>query len=152
MMEMIKKIYRLGRKMIYIGCTIATIFLAGVAVKKYFEERQYLMWIYSNAVEEVLEHCRGYNIEVAGYKKEYIQWQIMEYHDFGEGELRYSKYAVKVPVEYDTTFGHQALDITIVVYHYTPWNLESVGATPNPEIQDHIYVEDMYADLRKLFE
>ena len=151
MAEGMKNVCRIGRKLVYAGCAIATVFLIVAGVKKYWDERSFLMSLYSNAAEEVVEHCGGYNIEVGAYKKEYVNWQTMEYHDFGLGELRYSKYAVTIPVEYDSKFEHYEQEITIAVYHYTAWNEESVGAIPDPTIEDHIYVEDMFAGLRKLF-
>lgn len=152
MVEKMKRFYKGFCKVCYVSGAVAVVLWGILTVKSYVDERAFLMSLYSCAVGEFMENCEGYNIQTGAYKKEYVNEQTMEFHDFGQGELRYNKYAVTVPVEYDTTFAHHKYDITIVVYYYQPWNMESVGKTPNPEIEPHIYVEDMFADLRKLFE
>ena len=151
MKEKLKVVWNLIGKMYYFCIGIALIALAVMAFRKYWDERELFMSMYSHASEEVREHCIGYNLEIGGYRRKYVKWQTMTYRDFGSGELRYSKYAVKVPVEYDATFQHVKRDITIAVYLYKPWNVESVGQTPDPSIPDHFYVEGMFDDLRGLF-
>lgn len=151
MVEKMKRAYGVFCKMIYIITAISAVILGIVAIKRYFDDRNFHMSLYNHAVEEFLDNCNGYNIEVADYKKEYVNQQTLEYHDFGCGELRYNKYAVTVPVEYDTTFDHISMNVTIVVYHYQPWNMESVGDIPDSDIKPHIYVEDMFMDIRKIF-
>lgn len=117
----------------------------------YTHEKSFLTTMYDYAVDEVKEKYNGVsNLKIEKYKKEYVAWQTMEYHDFGAGELRYFKYAVKVPIAYDDTFGHYEQNITIIVYYYT--SEQNVSSGVDETVENHFYVQDMYENLYDIFQ
>lgn len=133
--------------MLFLVCVI---FLVGLWIRNTVSERNFCMEMYGYAVDEVREHCvNALNLKIDKYKKEYISFQTMEYQDFGDGELRYFKYAVRVPIEYDTTFNHLKRDITITVYYYT--SNQNISEGVDETVPAHFYVMDMYADWYDLF-
>lgn len=129
---------------------VAFIFLAVIWLRNTISERSFYMEMYGYAVDEVREKYVGVlNLRIDDYKEEYIRSQPMEYQDFGYGELRYFKYAVKVPVEYDTTFEHCRQDITITVYFYT--SNQNVIDGIDESVPAHFHIVDMYSELYELF-
>lgn len=130
--------------------TIGVLYLGFLWLQNYMNEKDFLSTMYSYAVEEIKEHFTGANLKVSSYKKEYVVLQTREYKDFGYGELRYAKYAVKVPVEYDSTFGHMEQDITIIVYYYT--SNQNISDGIDISVEDHFFVMDMFSDLYNLFQ
>ena len=124
---------------------LAFLYLAFLWFQNKSEEREFLTTMYDHAKEEVAEHCTGSNLEFAKFKNDYIAFQTYEYHDFGNGELRYAKYAVKVPIEYDSTFGHREQNVTIKVYYYT--SNQNISEGIDISVVDHFFIEDMFAGL-----
>ena len=129
---------------------IGVICLIGMWIRNTISERNFCMEMYGYAVDEVRESCvNALNLKIDKYKKEYISYQTMEYQDFAYGELRYFKYAVKVPVEYDTTFNHFKYDITITVYFYT--SDQNVIDGVDETVPAHFHVKNIYSELYDLF-
>lgn len=124
---------------------------AALWAKDFFAGNAVYKQMYGLAVEEVREKWTDvYNLEIDAYKEEYVAWQCEEKVDFGRGELWYQKYAVKVPVECDMTYGHVDTNITVEVYCYRKEMLH--GADVVPSIEDHCYVIDLYADWYDAFD
>ncbi len=130
---------------------VSVIILAGGWLRNNISERNFCMQMYGYAVDEVREKYEGaLNLRIGDYKKEYISSQRMEYQAIGPGELPYFKYAVKVPIEYDTTFEHCRQDITITVYFYT--SNQNVSDGIDESVPAHFIVKNMYSELYELFE
>lgn len=124
---------------------LAFLYLAFLWFQGKVEERDFYMTMYGYAKEEVAEHCGGSNLEFAKFKEDYVAFQTYEYHDFGQGKLRYAKYAIKVPVEYDSTFEHYEQTVTIKVYYYT--SNQNIIDGIDTSVEDHFIVEDMFTGI-----
>jgi len=137
----------LYRIVIIIGC----IWIGSTWIQKNSLEKEFLSTMYSYAVDEVRgKLTNASNVKIAKFTKKNVVWQTYEYCDFGFGELRYAKYAVKVPTEWDATLGHMEKDITIIVYYYT--SDQNVSDGVDESVQNHFYVVDMYNGLYNMFE
>ena len=120
---------------------VAVVLIAWLG-KKHNETDLYKQ-IYGQAVNEVTSHISGNNLKVARYRKKNVQPQSWEVHDFGAGPLRYQRFAVTVPVEYDALVGHMKIAPNINVYYYTS-NQNISGEYLNTSVKDHFYTPDIY--------
>lgn len=107
-------------------------------------ENELYSLMYQEAVKEVKYHLNASNVKVADFDEDNVVFQQWEYRDFGEGNLRYARYAVTVPVEYDSTSGHWEQEPTLNVYYYT--SDQNVSEGVDPSIEAHIYTPDMFWD------
>ena len=123
---------------------IAIIYLAFLWYQNHSAENKLYSTIYREAVKEVKHHLNASNVKVADFDKDNVVLQRWEYHDFGEGNLRYARFAVTVPVEYDSMSGHWEQEPPINVYYYTSDQIVSDGV--DPSVHDYIYTPDMFMD------
>lgn len=123
---------------------VVTIYLAFLWYQNYSSEKKLYTKIYQEAVKEVRDHLNASNVKVADYDKDNVVLQRWEYHDFGDGNLRYARFAVTVPIEYDSISGHWEQEPTINVYYYT--SDQNVSDGVDSSIPDYIYTPDMFMD------
>lgn len=108
-------------------------------------EKEFYEHIYQQAVNELLNHWGDPdNIDIADYKKEYVNMQEWDYHDFGYGNLRYGRYEVTVPIEYDDGGRRYEESPTLNVYYYT--SNQNVTDGIDTSVKDHLYTPDMFQE------
>ena len=79
-------------------------------IQSYYGQHKLYTAMYDSAVEEVEEIFDGAsNLKIGDCDKDYVVFQEYGYYDFGYGRLRYARYAVSVPTEWDTVSGQAAI-------------------------------------------
>ena len=141
-MKKIKQIANIIFMMIFWGFMLYFLFV-WIGHKK--SEREFYMEIYQLARNEVKNHWENScNLEFAEYDRDNIRIQEWDLHDFGYGNLRYGRFAVTVPFEFDDVSGHYEQESTINVYYYTSDQQVSEGI--DTSVQNHFFVPDMYEE------
>mgnify|MGYP004516640159 CR=1 FL=1 len=111
-------------------------------IQSHYSQYKLYTTMYDSAVEEVEEFLsEASNLKIGDYDKDHVVLQKFDYYDFGYGRLRYAKYAVTVPVEWDTVYGHMDEDMTIQVFYYTCNQNCSDGV--DASVPDHIHTQDI---------
>lgn len=141
----------------YVGSVCAVFLIIGlyIGAKNWIQDHygQYKLYtaIYDSAMEEEEELFYGAsNLKIGGYDKDNIVFQKFDYYDFGYGRLRYARYAVSVPTEWDAVYEHMSENVTINVFYYT--SNQNVSDGVDTSVPAHIHREDVSQELEDLFE
>lgn len=141
----------------HVGTACAIFLLIGLCIgaknwiQSHYSEHKLFTTMYDSAVEEVEELFDGAsNLEIGDYDKDNVVFREFEYYDFGYGRLRYARYAVSVPVEWDAVAEHMDESMTINVYYYT--SNQNVSDGVDESVADHIHTEDVSQQVEDLFE
>ncbi len=140
----------------HVGKACAIVLLIGLCIgaknwiQSHYGQHKLYTAMYDSAVEEVEEIFDGAsNLKIGDYDKDYVVFQEYGYYDFGYGRLRYARYAVSVPTEWDTVSGHMDESTTIQVFYYT--SDQNVSDGVNTSVPDHIHREDVSQELYDMF-
>lgn len=132
----------------HIGTVCAIFIVIGlcIGVKNWIQDHygQHKLYtdMYDSAVEEVEEIFAGAsNLKIGDYEKDNVVFQEFDYYDFGYGRLRYARYAVSVPTEWDAVYEHMNEKVTIQVFYYT--SDQNVSDGVDTSVPDHIHREDV---------
>lgn len=131
---------------------IVMIYFGIVWLQQRNEEKKFNQRIYQEAVTEVRSHLgNSDSVDIADFKNEYVNIQEWDYHDFGYGNLRYGRYEVIVPIEYDDYGNNYTENVAINVYYYT--SNQNVLEGIDTSVPDHLYTPDMFQERwDKMFE
>ncbi|MBO5484596.1 MAG: zinc-ribbon domain-containing protein [Lachnospiraceae bacterium] len=140
-----------------VGIVCAAFLLIGLCIgaknwiQSNFTQHKLYTAMYDSAVEEVEELLSdASNLEIEDYDKDNVVFQEFEYYDFGYGRLRYARYAVTVPAEWDAIAGHMDESLTIRVFYYT--SDQNVRDGVDTSVPDHIKREDVSHEYDDLIE
>ena len=86
-------------------------------------EKEYYSMIYNRAVEEILWHWGGDDLEVSDYKNGSVVLDTTEYYDLGYGNLRYAIYVLY--------YGHN----------------QKVSDGVDLSVEPHLFVVDMFTGI-----
>lgn len=133
-------------KLVAIACVLL---LADGCLQKYQSyqaEQKVLKSMYSLAVDEIKSHLDDTicNAQFGKFDKKRVVFQEYTDKDFGYGELRYARYGVTVPCQWDSVSGHVEGDSTLSVYYYTSDQNIPEGDGKDSSVEDHLYIENKY--------
>ncbi len=141
----------------FAGMACAALILIGLCIgaknwiQDHYAQHKLYTVMYGSAVEEVEGLLSNVsNVEIGNYDKDHVVFQEYEYCDFGYGRLRYARYAVSVPAEWDTVSGHMDESLTIRVFHYT--SDQNVSDGVDTSVPDHIQREDVFQEFDEMIE
>lgn len=132
----------------HIGTVCAVFIVIGLCIgaknwiQDHYGQHKLYTDMYDSAVEEVEEIFDGAsNLKIGDYDKDNVVFQEFDYYDFGYGRLRYARYVVSVPTEWDAVYEHMNEKVTIQVFYYT--SDQNVSDGVDTSVPDHIHREDV---------
>lgn len=83
------------------------------------QTKQYKKELYEMVKDNIRKEMSGAaNLRFEKFDEKRVNLQRWDYYTFNHGELRYARYAVTVPCEYDAPLRHLSISPTINVYYY----------------------------------